>query len=161
MAMANDVVIRAEGLGKKYLIGHETERERYVALRDVVGRTAKGLLRSAGDMIRGRQLVAGDEVEEIWALKDVSFEIRRGEVKTHGSEGSVGRVVRLFPEQNYGFIEYPGSPDLYFTRNAVSGDAYDQLKIGAMVLVTIATGEGPMGPQASSVRPVGDMAPTS
>ncbi|MFJ5487862.1 HPF/RaiA family ribosome-associated protein [Hansschlegelia beijingensis] len=88
-------------------------------------------------------------------------QIRRGEVKTHGSEGSVGRVVRLFPEQNYGFIEYPGSPDLYFTRNAVSGDAYDQLKIGEMVLVTIATGEGPMGPQASSVRPVGDMAPAS
>ena len=33
--MADDVVIRAEGLGKKYIIGHEAERERYVALRDV------------------------------------------------------------------------------------------------------------------------------
>ena len=32
----NDVVIRAEGLGKKYLIGHEAERERYTALRDVI-----------------------------------------------------------------------------------------------------------------------------
>ena len=30
------VVIRTQGLGKKYIIGHEIERERYVALRDVV-----------------------------------------------------------------------------------------------------------------------------
>jgi hypothetical protein len=27
--MSGDIVIRAEGLGKKYLIGHEAERERY------------------------------------------------------------------------------------------------------------------------------------
>jgi lipopolysaccharide transport system ATP-binding protein len=38
--MADDVVIRAEGLGKKYVIGHQAERERYVALRDVLARTA-------------------------------------------------------------------------------------------------------------------------
>ncbi|HVI28728.1 HPF/RaiA family ribosome-associated protein [Hansschlegelia sp.] len=88
-------------------------------------------------------------------------EIRRGDVKSHGSEAALGRVVRLFPEQNYGFVEYAGLPDLYFTRNAVSGDGYDQLKVGAMVRVTVAAGEGPMGPQASSVRPVGDMADVS
>jgi ABC-type polysaccharide/polyol phosphate transport system ATPase subunit len=76
----SDVVIRAEGLGKKYLIGHVSSRERYTALRDVIARGAKGLARSAFDMLRGRELVAGDEVEEFWALKDVSFEIERGEV---------------------------------------------------------------------------------
>ena len=32
----SDVVIRAEGLGKKYVIGHEAEGERYTALRDVI-----------------------------------------------------------------------------------------------------------------------------
>jgi hypothetical protein len=36
--MADDVVISAERLGKKYLIGHAAERERYVALRDVLVR---------------------------------------------------------------------------------------------------------------------------
>ncbi len=44
--MAGDVVIRAEGLGKKYVIGHEAERERYTALRDVIARNVKRLARS-------------------------------------------------------------------------------------------------------------------
>jgi hypothetical protein len=83
--------------------------------------------------------------------------IQRGAVKAHEANGETGRVIRLFPEQNYGFIEVAGAPYLYFTRNAVLGTSFDDLTVGAMVRVTLATIEGPMGPQASSVRPVGDM----
>jgi homopolymeric O-antigen transport system ATP-binding protein len=78
--MADDIVIRAEGLGKKYVIGHEAERERYVALRDVIARGARNAWRMAADMVKGRVVVPGDTVEEFWALKDVSFEVKRGEV---------------------------------------------------------------------------------
>jgi lipopolysaccharide transport system ATP-binding protein len=78
--MTEDVVICAEGLGKKYMIGHAAERERYVALRDVLTRGARNLWRKTADMTRGRAIVAGDTVEEFWALKDVSFEVKRSEV---------------------------------------------------------------------------------
>ena len=80
MATNDDIVIRAEGLGKKYTIGHTAERQRYVALRDVMARGVRNLQRSAMDLIRGRPMVVGDEVEEFWALRDVNFEIKRGEV---------------------------------------------------------------------------------
>ena len=78
--MPNEIVIRVEGLGKKYVIGHEAERERYVALRDVIARGARNAWRMAADMARGHIVVPGDKVEEFWALKDVNFEVKRGEV---------------------------------------------------------------------------------
>ena len=78
--MADDVVIRAEGVGKRYMIGHVTEREHYAALRDELVSGAKNLWRKTADTLRGRPIVAGDSLEEFWALKEVSFDVKRGEV---------------------------------------------------------------------------------
>lgn len=78
--MADHVVIRAEGLGKKYLIGHERERPRYVALRDVLVHAGKSALRKARRLAQGGNLLKSSAVEEFWALKDVSFDLRSGEV---------------------------------------------------------------------------------
>src|SRR3954452_3694392 len=78
--MADDVLIAAEGLGKKYQIGHAADQERYLALRDVLARGARGVWRRTTDMLHGRAVISGDTVEEFWALRDVSFEVKRGEV---------------------------------------------------------------------------------
>lgn len=77
----------------------------------------------------------------------------------HAANGEAGVVVGLFPDQSYGFIEVKGSSDLYFTRNAVTGGSFDDLTLGTFVIVTRAATEGPMGPQASSVRPQGARSP--
>jgi ABC-type polysaccharide/polyol phosphate transport system ATPase subunit len=78
--MATDIVIRAEGLGKKYMIGHATELGSYITLRDMLVRGARDVWRKAADMAHYRTVVAGDTLEEFWALKEVSFDVRRCEV---------------------------------------------------------------------------------
>ena len=76
----SDAVISVENLSKRYLVGHlSDEREKYLALRDVLGREARNFLRKTVNVVRGQQVVQGDEVEEVWALKDVSFDVQRGE----------------------------------------------------------------------------------
>ena len=78
-----EVVITVENLSKSYLVGHRSDRQgtyNYSALRDIIGREFRNFARKAADVVRGRQVIQGDEIEEFWALKDVSFEVKQGEV---------------------------------------------------------------------------------
>lgn len=72
----SDPIIQVENLGKKYIIGHQ-KQERYTALRDIIANGAK----SVGQKLltpMGKK-VSDPTVEEFWALKDVSFEIKQGD----------------------------------------------------------------------------------
>jgi lipopolysaccharide transport system ATP-binding protein len=75
----SDIAISAENLSKRYFVGHRSA-ERYTALRDVIARSARNFARKTADFARGRQIVQGDTVEEFWALKDVSFEVKPRQV---------------------------------------------------------------------------------
>jgi lipopolysaccharide transport system ATP-binding protein len=76
----SDAVITIENLSKRYLLGHRSGGRGHNTLRDVITRGARNFARKAVDVFQGRQVVQGDEVEEFWALKNVSFAIQQGEV---------------------------------------------------------------------------------
>jgi lipopolysaccharide transport system ATP-binding protein len=65
----SDVAIRAEGLGKRYRLG---QGHSYRALRDTISDVVTRPFRRRSASRAGRSF--------IWALKDVSFEVRQGEV---------------------------------------------------------------------------------
>src|ERR1700722_4224834 len=77
-----DAIITVENLSKSYLVGHRADqrRSRYTTLRDVIRLEVGNFARKTLDVVRERQIVQGDECEEFWALKNVSFEVKQGEV---------------------------------------------------------------------------------
>lgn len=74
----SDSVIQVENLGKKYVLGHQQQgNSRYVALRDVVADGVKSFSSRLRHPLKPR---VRPQQDEFWALKDVSFEVKQGEV---------------------------------------------------------------------------------
>ncbi|KOP22771.1 ABC transporter [Hapalosiphon sp. MRB220] len=74
----SDTVIRVENLSKKYVLSHQQEgQSSYKSLREVISNGAKSLSKKL--LKPSGKEIYDPSIEEFWALKDVSFEIKQGD----------------------------------------------------------------------------------
>jgi ribosomal subunit interface protein len=119
--------------GREIVVGrdpaaHHAHEDVYVAIRDAFDATRRLL----EDHVRGR----------------------RGQVKLHAVPDH-GRIARLLPEQNCGFILSADGNEIYFHRNSVTNGGFDKLAVGDEVRFVAQHSESAQGPQASTVVPLG------
>jgi ribosomal subunit interface protein len=121
--------------------------------------------------VPGREIVAGRVGPKDHAHEDVHVAIRdafdaagrrledharrvRVDVKTHETPLH-GKVVRIFPQQGYGFVVLSDGQEVYFHENAVVNGKFQSLEVGHEVRLSVAENESEHGTQATTVTPIG------
>jgi lipopolysaccharide transport system ATP-binding protein len=102
----SDVVIRVENLGKQYRLG---QRKRSNSLRESLVSTLKHPLRRLSARGNGPAAVP----DTFWALKDVSFEVKQGEVvgiigRNGAGKSTLLKILSRITEPTVGEIELTG-----------------------------------------------------
>jgi cold shock CspA family protein/ribosome-associated translation inhibitor RaiA len=132
--------------GEEIVVSHE------VSLRGVAQDLQAETLRKASEPDPGRKdvHVAIHQAFDVARRRLQDFARRqRGSVKTR-SLPSHGRIARLVPGDEQGYIEADDGRDVYFHRNSVLRNAFDRMVVGSDV--AFAEERGEKGPQASTVR---------
>ena len=107
----NDIAIRAANLSKKYRIGKR--QEKYYTVRDSLGNALLAPFRRTAKLLRGEATGAAELDKEFWALKDVCFEVNRGEVlgiigRNGAGKSTLLKILTRITEPSEGWAELHG-----------------------------------------------------
>lgn len=105
--MNDPVVISVEKLGKSYRLSHRNERPPHTSLRDVIADNIRSAFRG-----KSRESAA-ISTENFWALDEVSFQVRRGEVigvigRNGAGKSTLLKILSRITEPSRGRVQIKG-----------------------------------------------------
>ena len=113
----SNIAVQVEGLGKRYRIG--ARQRGYKTLREKINDVALGPFRAVGSFASrnghsNSQLpTRNSKTEILWALKDITFEVKRGEVvgiigRNGAGKSTLLKILSRITEPTEGYADIHG-----------------------------------------------------
>ncbi len=107
----SDIAIRVENISKQYRIGHADTG--YKTMRNTITNAICEPFRKAANLLKGRTAKAVDSNDAIWALNNVCFEVKSGEVvgiigRNGAGKSTLLKILSRITEPTKGIAEIHG-----------------------------------------------------